>query len=111
MALYGYLPLGYVLFQKVPLNRSMVTLFTGFGLVALAVTFTMVVTNSLEVEKYTVGRWLSYKTLNVILAASMIFMLCRYFGEGLPKNVQKVVSFISQHSLAFTYFTQSSYGQ
>lgn len=25
----GYLPLGYVLFQKVPLNRSMVTLFTG----------------------------------------------------------------------------------
>lgn len=27
------------------------------------------------------------------------FMLCRYFGEGLPKNVQKVVSFISQHSL------------
>ncbi|HCJ4668602.1 acyltransferase [Vibrio parahaemolyticus] len=95
----GYLPLGYVLFQKVPLNRSMVTLFTGFGLVALAVTFTMVVTNSLEAEKYTVGRWLSYKTLNVILAASMIFMLCRYFGEGLPKNVQKVVSFISQHSL------------
>lgn len=75
----GYLPLGYVLFQKVPLNRSMVTLFTGFGLVALAVTFTMVVTNSLEAEKYTVGRWLSYKTLNVILAASMIFYAVSVF--------------------------------
>lgn len=95
----GYLPLGYVLFQKVPLNRSMVTLYVGLGLVALAVTFTMVVTNSLEAEKYTVGRWLSYKTLNVILAASMIFMIGRYFGEGLSPKVQKVVSVISQHSL------------
>jgi surface polysaccharide O-acyltransferase-like enzyme len=95
----GYLPLGYVLFNKVPLNRSVVTAFTAFGLVALAVTFTMVVTNSLEAEKYTVGRWLSYKTLNVILAASMIFMLCRYFGEGLTPKAQKVVSVISQHSL------------
>ncbi|GAJ78041.1 hypothetical protein JCM18905_3982 [Vibrio sp. JCM 18905] len=99
----GYLPLGYVLFQKVPLNRSMVALFTGFGLVALAVTFTMVVTNSLEAEKYTVGRWLSYKTLNVILAASMIFMIGRYFGEGLSPKVQKVVSVISQHSLGGIY--------
>lgn len=95
----GYLPLGYVLFQKVPLNRSVVTGFTALGLVALAVTFTMVVSNSLEADKYTVGRWFSYKTLNVILAASMIFMLCRYFGEGLAPKAQKVVSFISQHSL------------
>ncbi len=85
----GYLPLGYVLFKKIPLNRSVVTAFTAFGLVALAVTFTMVVTNSLEADKYTVGRWFSYKTLNVILAASMIFMLCRYFGEGLAPKAQK----------------------
>ncbi|WP_104046231.1 acyltransferase [Vibrio jasicida] len=95
----GYLPFGYVLFKKVPLNRTTVSIFTGLGLVALAVTFTMVVGNSLEADKYTVGRWFSYKTLNVILAASMIFMLCRYFGEGLTPKVQKVVSFISQHSL------------
>lgn len=95
----GYLPLGYVLFKKMPLSRSTVSIFTGLGLVALAVTFTMVVTNSLELDKYTVGRWFSYKTLNVILAASMIFMLCRYFGEGLAPKTQKVVSFISQHSL------------
>ncbi|MGR5134472.1 acyltransferase [Vibrio alfacsensis] len=95
----GYLPLGYVLFKKIPLNRSATTLFTGLGLVALAVTFTMVVMNSLDAGKYTVGRWLSYKTLNVVLAASMIFMLCRYVGEGLPPKIQKVVSFISQYSL------------
>ncbi|MGR5238503.1 acyltransferase [Vibrio alfacsensis] len=95
----GYLPLGYVLFKTVPLKRSVVTMFTGLGMVALTVTLTMVVTNSLDAGKYTVGRWLSYKTLNVILAASMIFMLCRYFGEGLSPNTQKVVSFISQYSL------------
>ncbi|WP_423840512.1 acyltransferase family protein [Vibrio mytili] len=95
----GYLPLGYVLFQKVPLNRPVVTLFTVLGVIALVVTFTMLVSNSLEAGKYKVGHWLSYKTLNVILAASMVFMLGRYFGEGLTPNVQKVVSFISQHSL------------
>lgn len=95
----GYLPLGYVLFKKVPLNRTAIALFTGFGLVALAVTFAMVVMMSLDAGQYTVGRWLSYKTLNVVLAASMIFMLCRYVGEGVPPKIQKVVSFISQYSL------------
>lgn len=73
MALYGLPSTGVCFISKGTLNRSMVTLYVGLGLVALAVTFTMVVTNSLEAEKYTVGRWLSYKTLNVILAASMIF--------------------------------------
>ncbi|EDP57664.1 acyltransferase, partial [Vibrio sp. AND4] len=95
----GYLPLGYVLFKKVPLNRSVVTGFTVLGLMALVITFAMVVSNSLAADKYTIGRWLSYKTLNVILAASMIFMLCRYFGEDLAPKAQKVVSLISQHSL------------
>ncbi|MDF2155895.1 acyltransferase [Vibrio sp. CAU 1672] len=95
----GYLPLGYVLFTKVPLQRSVLTLFVGLGITALAVTFTMVVTNSLEADKYTVGRWLSYKTLNVVLAASMIFMLCRYVGEGLSQSAQAAVSLISKHSL------------
>ncbi len=107
----GYLPLGYVLFQKVPLNRSVVTGFTALGLVALAVTFTMVVSNSLEADKYTVGRWFSYKTLNVILAASIDFMLCRYFGEGLAPKAQKVVSFISQHRFVIIFFTQFSCGR
>nr|WP_217906464.1 acyltransferase [Vibrio sp. JPW-9-11-11] len=95
----GYLPLGYLLYQRVPLGRRSVWLFTSLGVMALAVTAWMVIGHSLVAEKYTVGRWLSYKTLNVVLAASMVFMLCRYYGEGLSNRAHRVVSFISQHSL------------
>lgn len=95
----GYLPLGYILFKRVPLTKTSVIIVTSLGIAALATTVMMVVSNSLAAEEYTVGRWLSYKTLNVVLAASMIFMLCRYFGEGLSPGANKVVGFISQHSL------------
>ncbi|MGY3571027.1 acyltransferase [Vibrio paucivorans] len=95
----GYLPLGYILFKKIPLTKTSVMIATGLGIAALATTVMMVVSNSLAAGEYTVGRWLSYKTLNVVLAASMIFMLCRYFGEGLSLGANKVVGFISQHSL------------
>ena len=95
----GYLPLGYLLYQRVPLTKGMVSLFVLLGGAALFTTAYMVITNSVAAEQYTVGRWLSYKTLNVIFAASMIFILCRYFGEGLSSQANKVVGFISQHSL------------
>ncbi|MGR5254161.1 acyltransferase [Vibrio astriarenae] len=95
----GYLPLGYLLFKKVPLQKSAVALSTLLGIIAWVLTVTMVVQLSLTNGEYSVGRWFSYKTLNVILAASMIFMLCRYFGEGLSAGRQKVVSLISQYSL------------
>lgn len=95
----GYLPLGYLLWKKVPLNRATIATFVALGIAALFTTVYMVVASSLDADKYTVGRWLSYKTINVVLAASMVFMLCRYFGEGLSDNTNKVVGFISQHSL------------
>tara|TARA_Y100001956_G_scaffold59909_1_gene59474 strand:+ start:522 stop:1535 length:1014 start_codon:yes stop_codon:yes gene_type:complete len=95
----GYLPLGYILWQKLPLTKRNVSVVTVIGVGALALTVYMVVTNSIAAEKYTVGRWLSYKTLNVVAAASMVFMLCRYFGEGLSEKANKVIGFISQHSL------------
>ncbi|MGC9400849.1 acyltransferase [Vibrio genomosp. F10 str. 9ZC157] len=95
----GYLPLGYVLFKKVPLNKTSVGIFTGLGVIALVATVVSVVNLSVTADAYTVGRWLSYKTLNVILAASMVFMLCRYFGESLSEKTRKVVGVISQNSL------------
>ncbi|MCK6265739.1 acyltransferase family protein [Vibrio sp. ZSDE26] len=95
----GYLPLGYLLFKKVPLNKTTVGVFTGFGATALLMTVISVINLSLEANEYTVARWLSYKTFNVILAASMVFMLCRYFGEGLSERTRKVVGLISQNSL------------
>ena len=95
----GYLPLGYLLLKKVPLNRTSVSAFVILGMASLLITAYMVVTNSLDADQYTVGRWLSYKTINVVLAASMVFMLCRYVGEGLPDNASKLFGFVSHHSL------------
>ena len=95
----GYLPLGYVLFKKVPLNKTSVGIVTCLGVIALVATVVSVVNLSVTADAYTVGRWLSYKTFNVILAASMVFMLCRYFGEGLSENTRKVVGVISKNSL------------
>lgn len=95
----GYLPLGYVLYQKVPLNRAIIGIFTLFGVTALLLTAYMVISVSVANGEYSVGRWLSYKTLNVVFAASMIFMLCRYVGESLSVRTNQIVAFISQHSL------------
>jgi surface polysaccharide O-acyltransferase-like enzyme len=95
----GYLPLGYLLYKRVPLNIYVVSLLALLGIAALAVTVSMVVFNSLDAQKYSVGRWLSYKTLNVVLAGSMVFMVCRYVGEGLSESANKVVGLVSKHSL------------
>ncbi|RTZ13784.1 acyltransferase [Vibrio aquaticus] len=95
----GYLPLGYLLYQRVPLNKFYVAVFAVLGFAALVTTAYMVIGTSQQMGEYTVGRWLSYKTLNVVLAASMVFMVCRYVGEGLSDGVNRVVGFVSQHSL------------
>ena len=95
----GYLPLGYLLHKIVPLNKMTVGVSVLLGGLALLTTVYMVVDVSLVAEEYTVGRWLSYKTLNTVLAASMVFMVCRYYGEGLSENSNQVVGFISKHSL------------
>lgn len=95
----GLLPLGYILYQKVPLTRHNLAVFVTLGLISLAMTIYQVVHLSIEADRYMFGRWLSYKTLNTVLAASMVFMLCRYFGEGLSTRSKLVVSFISKYSL------------
>lgn len=95
----GYLPLGYVLYKKLPMNRISVISVTWLGVIALMTTIWMVISNSVDAGQYTVGRWLSYKTLNVVLAASMIFILCRYVSDKIPESAYTVVAFISQYSL------------
>ncbi|KII80267.1 acyltransferase [Vibrio renipiscarius] len=95
----GYLPLGYLLYKKLPLNKTSVMTFTWLGVFSLMLTVWMVVSNSVDAGEYTVGRWLSYKTLNVVLAASMIFIVCRYLGDKLPEKGYAIVAFISQYSL------------
>ncbi|KOO02294.1 acyltransferase [Vibrio nereis] len=95
----GYLPLGYLLWKKVPPTAWTLVVFIVLGVMALGLTAEMVISNSMAAERYTVGRWLSYKTLNVVLAASMIFIVCRHVGERLNPSASRIVSFISQHSL------------
>ncbi len=95
----GYLPLGYLLWKKLPIDKTTLWSFVALGGGALMITVYMVVSGSLSAGEYTVGRWLSYKTLNVVLAASMIFVVCRYVADKVTPAAMKVISLISQHSL------------
>ncbi|OLQ89397.1 hypothetical protein BIY22_19860 [Vibrio panuliri] len=95
----GYLPLGYLLYQKLPINRLSVITLMWLGVVALLITVFMVISHSVDAGKYTVGRWLSYKTLNVVVAASMVFVVCRYVSDYLSPRAHTLVALISQHSL------------
>ncbi|HHI5411907.1 TPA: acyltransferase [Vibrio metoecus] len=95
----GYLPLGYLLYQKCSLKRGSVLVIALMGLVSLYITVQAVVTLSLVENEYSVGRWFSYKTINVVLMASMVFILARAFASKLPLSSQQGVSFVSRHSL------------
>lgn len=95
----GYLLLGYACYQKLPLNKSLIVAITALGMIALITTILVVISGSVEANEYTVGRWLSYKTLNTVLAATMIFMLGRYCGERLSGKTKQWVGLISTHSL------------
>ena len=92
----GYLLLGYCLFQfRWP---SLVWLLP-LGIAALLLTDYMVVSNSLIKGEYTVGRWLSYKTLNTVLIAAMIFAVCQRYGEQLSEFWKQKLAFMSRYSL------------
>ncbi len=95
----GYLPLGYLLYKKLPINPLTVSLAIVLGGISFYFTVSSVVDLSVSQGEYTVGRWFSYKTLNVVVAASMVFILCRAVGESLSSGASKMVSLISQNSL------------
>lgn len=95
----GYLPLGYLLYRKLPINKLSISTAVCLGVGALLITAYSVINISLEHTSYMVGRWLSYKTLNVVLVATMIFILCRAWADKLSATTQRWVSVISQHSL------------
>lgn len=92
----GYLLLGYALFvyRWPPLSWLLLP-----GIAALLLTAYMVISNSLAAGEYTVGRWLSYKTLNTALIAALIFALCRQLSGHLPTHWLDRAAFVSRHSL------------
>lgn len=95
----GYLLLGYILYTKLPNTKTLLLFVAILGLLALITTVVMVVTNSIEQGGYSVGRWMSYKTINTVLAATSVFMICRYLAEKLTFTLSKAIVFISRHSL------------
>lgn len=95
----GYLILGYVLYQRIRLNTRNLTIAMSLGVISLMVTAGMVVSQSVALNEYTVGRWLSYKTINTVVIAAMIFYVCRYFGESLSGKSQTIIGVISKYSL------------
>jgi surface polysaccharide O-acyltransferase-like enzyme len=95
----GYLPLGYLLYQKLPLSAKSVSISLLLGGAAMILTAYMVVTNSIEAGKYTYGRWLSYKTINTVLAACLVFVVCRASANHLPESLKTMVRFVGKHSL------------
>lgn len=95
----GYLILGYLLHQYADQIKSYFVVVLLFGLFCISVSIMMVADMSLNEGAYRVGRWLSYKTLNTVVASSMIFLLCCYLAPKISVSMQIVVSFVSKYSL------------
>lgn len=95
----GFLMLGYFLYQERPVSGKGVWVATCLGGGALLGTVVMVISSSMENGEYTVGRWLSYKTINTVLAASMVFVLCQYYAERISSRAMRLVTLISRYSL------------
>ncbi|MGF1724445.1 acyltransferase [Photobacterium nomapromontoriensis] len=92
----GYLLLGYCLFQFQWPSLRWLLILGGIGLV---LTDYMVLSRSLDNGEYTVGRWLSYKTLNTALIAAMVFSLGRYVVMRMSESWLDRVAFMSRYSL------------
>lgn len=92
----GYLLLGYVLYKN---NHHNLMLLLPLSVLSLFVTDFNVVSDSFSSGEYTVGRWFSYKTINTVIVAAAVFVLCRYVSEKLNEKARLYVSFISRYSL------------
>ena len=92
----GYLLFGYVLYQQ---------RWPRFGFLILScvcmlfITDYMVISESFANNEYTVGSWLSYKTLNTALIAGGVFVFCRYISKQISEKTRHNLSFVSQYTL------------
>ncbi len=92
----GYLLFGYLLFKyRLPALAWLLPLGVG----ALLLTDYMVISASFDEGRYTVGRWMSYKTTNTVLAAALVFALCRYLADKLSEGALAKIAFVSRYSL------------
>lgn len=96
LVLYGgYLLLGFVLHQrKLPLGGLLL-----LGLLALVATEYTAISESVSSERYTSAGWFSYKTLNTVLIAAMVFRLCQGWASRISGAARRTVTNISRYSL------------
>ena len=92
----GFLLLGFTLHElrRIPLGPICL-----FALVALVWTETSLLNASFEAERYRYGRWLSYKTMNTVMVASAIFLLCRRFEERMSGRWRARILAAGRHCL------------
>ncbi|MDD1781991.1 acyltransferase family protein [Enterovibrio sp. ZSDZ35] len=96
LVLYGgYLMLGWGLHNGILPLRYL--LFV--GVIALVFTEYTAISQSVSSGAYTSAGWFSYKTINTVLIAAMIFALCQYWAGKVSEKGQKRVAEIAQHSL------------
>ena len=93
----GYLIWGYCL-AKWDTRRHLGVIVLG-GFLGIALTFLGVVHLSLEKGVYSFARFNSYKTLNTVLVATMVFCLVKHYAHKIPTAGKAVVAFVSRFSL------------
>lgn len=92
----GFLLLGFTLHRLPVVPLAPVCLV---ALLALGWTETSLLDASFEAERYRYGRWLSYKTLNTVVVASAVFLLCKQLAERMPVRWRMAVVETAPHSL------------
>lgn len=95
----GYLPAGYLLYTQMPNTKKIVIYSAFLGATAITTTFAMIVYLSLQNGHYTIERWLSYNTINVVIAAAMVFIFCHYIAQKFSNKLKAAVIVISKNSL------------
>lgn len=92
----GWLLLGYALFRH---GTPPLALLLPLGVAALALTDWIVITQSLGAGEYRSGNWFSYKTLNTVALATLVFAACLHVAERSTERAARVFAFIGRHSL------------
>lgn len=95
----GYLPLGYLLAYRTSGSRSEALIAGTIALVCALMTAYEVIQLCLDHGEYTIKRWLSYKTINVIIVASGLFIFTKYIADRIPESSKQIVEFVSKFSL------------
>jgi len=92
----GYLLFGWMLWQRgfVPFIPLAVA-----GVAAVVISDYVVLSRSLAADRYVIGAWFSYKTLNTALAAGAVFAAGLRLAARLPPRALRAFGFVGRHSL------------